>query len=74
MTEAPAAQTSRNGGIALAVICVAQLMVILDATVVNVALPRIRHDLHFSPRQPHLGHHCVLADLRRPSPVRRPHR
>jgi EmrB/QacA subfamily drug resistance transporter len=48
MTEAPPAQETRNGGIALAVICVAQLMVVLDATVVNVALPSIRHDLSFS--------------------------
>ena len=48
MTEATPAQATRNGGVALAVICVAQLMVILDATVVNVALPRIRHDLNFS--------------------------
>lgn len=48
MTEAPPSRASRNGGVALAVICVAQLMVILDATVVNVALPSIRHDLDFS--------------------------
>ena len=48
MTEAPPSQATRNGGIALAVICVAQLMVILDATVVNVALPSIRQDLNFS--------------------------
>jgi EmrB/QacA subfamily drug resistance transporter len=48
MTEAPPATASRNGAVALTVICVAQLMVILDATVVNVALPRIRHDLDFS--------------------------
>ncbi|GAA3512909.1 MFS transporter [Aeromicrobium panaciterrae] len=48
MTETPPAQASRNGGLALAVICVAQLMVILDATVVNVALPSIRDDLDFS--------------------------
>jgi EmrB/QacA subfamily drug resistance transporter len=48
MTEAPPSNATRNGGLALAVICVAQLMVILDATVVNVALPSIRHDLHFS--------------------------
>jgi EmrB/QacA subfamily drug resistance transporter len=48
MTEAPPSQETRNGGLALAVICVAQLMVILDATVVNVALPSIRHDLDFS--------------------------
>jgi EmrB/QacA subfamily drug resistance transporter len=39
---------ARNGGLALAVICVAQLMVVLDATVVNVALPSIRADLGFS--------------------------
>jgi EmrB/QacA subfamily drug resistance transporter len=48
MTEAPASHATRNGGLALAVICVAQLMVILDATVVNVALPSIRRDLDFS--------------------------
>ena len=48
MTEARPSHATRNGGLALAVICVAQLMVILDATVVNVALPSIRHDLHFS--------------------------
>jgi EmrB/QacA subfamily drug resistance transporter len=34
--------------LALAVICIAQLMVVLDATVVNVALKSIRDDLHFS--------------------------
>lgn len=36
-------------GIALAVILACQLMVILDATVVSIALPDIRGDLHFSP-------------------------
>lgn len=50
MTEAPPAPShaTRNGALALAVICVAQLMVVLDATVVNVALPSIREDLDFS--------------------------
>ena len=48
MTEAPPSHLTRNGGLALAVICVAQLMVVLDATVVNVALPSIRDDLGFS--------------------------
>ncbi|MET3961593.1 EmrB/QacA subfamily drug resistance transporter [Marmoricola sp. OAE513] len=48
MTQTAAPQETRNGGLALAVICVAQLMVILDATVVNVALPSIRDDLDFS--------------------------
>ncbi|HEY8285118.1 MAG TPA: MFS transporter, partial [Chloroflexota bacterium] len=35
--------------IALAVIVTCQLMITLDATVVNVALPRIQSSLHFSP-------------------------
>src|SRR5438309_32450 len=33
---------------ALVVLCVGQLMIVLDATVVNVALPAIERDLHFS--------------------------
>lgn len=32
----------------LTVCCVAQFMVVLDITVVNVALPQMRHDLHLS--------------------------
>jgi EmrB/QacA subfamily drug resistance transporter len=35
--------------IALIVIAAAQLMVVLDATIVNIALPSIRHALGFSP-------------------------
>src|SRR5665213_3597761 len=35
-------------GLALAVICGAQLMIVLDATVVNVAIPTIHHALDFS--------------------------
>ena len=35
-------------GLALAVIATAQLMVVLDATIVNVALPHIQNALHFS--------------------------
>ena len=34
--------------IALAVLCLGQLMMVLDATIVNVALPAIQHDLHFT--------------------------
>ncbi len=48
MTDTSHSRVTRNGGLALAVICVAQLMVVLDATVVNVALPKIRNDLGFS--------------------------
>jgi EmrB/QacA subfamily drug resistance transporter len=36
-------------GLALAIIVTCQLMLMLDATVMNVALPRIRADLGFSP-------------------------
>src|SRR3954451_1141123 len=32
----------------LVVVCLAQFMVILDATIVNVALPSIQHGLDFS--------------------------
>lgn len=38
----------RTRGVALAVLSAAQLMVILDGTIVNVALPSIQHDLGFS--------------------------
>ena len=38
----------RHLGIALAVISIAQLMVVLDATIANIAIPYIAHDLNFS--------------------------
>jgi EmrB/QacA subfamily drug resistance transporter len=38
----------RNPSVILAVILTAQLMVVLDATIVNVALPHIQRSLHFS--------------------------
>ncbi|MFI4985686.1 MAG: MFS transporter [Solirubrobacterales bacterium] len=38
----------RRRQIALAVLCLGQLMMVLDATIVNVALPSIQRDLHFS--------------------------
>ena len=38
----------RRLGLALVVIATAQLMVVLDATIVNVALPHIQDALHFS--------------------------
>src|SRR5438045_7097669 len=39
---------STNRWATLVVVCLAQFMVILDATIVNVALPSIQHGLHFS--------------------------
>src|SRR6266540_1658896 len=49
--RSPAAGAARRGhhpGLALAVIAGAQLMVVLDATIVNIALPHIQQALHFS--------------------------
>src|SRR6188474_2338339 len=40
--------TEKNKWIALYVLCVGMLMIVLDATVVNVALPSIQDDLGFS--------------------------
>jgi EmrB/QacA subfamily drug resistance transporter len=43
-----AANSERRRWLVLAVTVIAQFMVILDVSVVNVALPSIKHDLHFS--------------------------
>ena len=40
--------TATNPWIVLILICLAQFMVVLDATIVNVALPSIQTDLHLS--------------------------
>lgn len=37
-----------NKWLILVVVCLAQFVVVLDATIVNVALPSIQHGLHFS--------------------------
>jgi EmrB/QacA subfamily drug resistance transporter len=44
---APVASNRRRWA-ALVVLCVGQLMIVLDVTVVNVALPTIQRELHFS--------------------------
>jgi len=43
-----AASPTSRAGLALAIMLGAQLMIILDATVVNIALPHIQASLHFS--------------------------
>jgi EmrB/QacA subfamily drug resistance transporter len=49
LTGANSEQVSeRSRWIALVVLCLGFLMIILDQTIVNVALPSIQHDLHFS--------------------------
>jgi hypothetical protein len=40
---------TRSGGLALTVLCAATLMIILDGTIVTVALPAIQRDLGFAP-------------------------
>jgi EmrB/QacA subfamily drug resistance transporter len=40
--------TDRNRWLALSVLCLGDLMIVLDTTIVNVALPSIRNDLGFS--------------------------
>ena len=47
-SKAGASQAGRRLGVALLVIATAQLMVVLDSTVVNVALPHIQRALGFS--------------------------
>jgi EmrB/QacA subfamily drug resistance transporter len=53
LISTPAATADRRRWTTLMVVCLAQLMIVLDVTIVNVALPSIQHDLHFS--QSHLS-------------------
>src|SRR6266516_166701 len=48
LTGAAAAKQDRRRWIALGVIVAAQFMVVLDVAIVNVALPSIKTDLHFT--------------------------
>src|SRR6202521_706720 len=46
--EIPTPASNRRRWLALVVICFGQFMVVLDGTIVNVALPSIQRDLHFT--------------------------
>ncbi len=48
MTTEPAGRPAPNRWAVLALLGVAQLMVVLDATIVNIALPSAQRSLHFS--------------------------
>ncbi|MCW3066156.1 MAG: Major Facilitator Superfamily, partial [Solirubrobacterales bacterium] len=48
MSRINALSTIDRRWIALVVLCFGYLMIVLDMTIVNVALPSIQHDLHFS--------------------------
>jgi hypothetical protein len=58
----------------LVIVAIAQLMVVLDATIVNIALPSAQHALGF----PNSGRQWVVTayapGLRRPAAARRPDR
>src|SRR2546430_1679786 len=48
LASLPAPTSDRRRWATLVVVCLAQLMIVLDVTIVNVALPSIQHDLHIS--------------------------
>src|SRR4051794_41910904 len=48
LTHVPVGSHDRKKWLALALIVTAQFMVVLDVAIVNVALPSIKVDLHFS--------------------------
>jgi EmrB/QacA subfamily drug resistance transporter len=48
MKRGVSATTRRPAALILAVVCVAQFMVVLDISIVNVALPSMKTDLHMS--------------------------
>ena len=48
LPEAAAGAQGRRRWIVLALVVAAQFMVVLDVAIVNVALPSIKSDLHFS--------------------------
>src|SRR5579859_1633201 len=45
----PQARTDWRRWLALVIVCVGQLMIMVDGSIVNVALPSIQGDLHFTP-------------------------
>jgi MFS family permease len=48
LTESQSSPRHTPDWIVLTIACVAQFMVVLDVSIVNVALPRMGHDLHFT--------------------------
>jgi MFS family permease len=47
-TTSPPQSRHVNPWLVLVIACLAQFMVVLDATVVNIALPSVQRGLHFS--------------------------
>ena len=65
---------TRTRWLALFVLCLGDLMIVLDGTIVNVALPSIRDDLGFSRDVARLGRERLPAHVRRLPAARRPAR
>ena len=65
---------SRRRWFILALIGLAQLMVVLDATIVNIALPSAQDGPGVLQRLPPVDRHRVRAVLRQPAAARRSHR
>ena len=68
----PSGETNR--WLVLVIVCLAQFMVILDATVVNVALPSIQQRPRLLRRRPAVGGQRLHAGVRRLPAARRPRR
>ena len=69
-----AARRRPNRWIALVVLCAGFLMIILDQTIVNVALPSIQTDLHFSQSALAWVVNAYLIAFGGPAAARRPAR
>src|SRR5258708_9900050 len=48
VTSQPSLLATRRGKLTLALLCAVAFLDFIDASIVNIALPSIRHDLHFS--------------------------
>ena len=71
MTDAQLDQ--RRKWIALALLATTQFVIVLDAAIVNVAIPSIGRDLDFSLGEPRLDPERLRADVRRLPAARRAH-
>ena len=72
--SSPRLSADRRRWAALIVVCLAQLMIVLDVTIVNVALPSIQQRPPLQPGQPHLGRQRLPRHVRQPAAPRRPAR
>jgi MFS family permease len=63
---------TRRGKLTLALLCAVGFLDFVDASIVNIALPAIRRDLHFSVGSLVLGPQRLPAHLRRVHAPRRP--